>query len=364
MMARRTISLLALLTAALLCMVDAYRNLRTSSSSNINTEERRTNDADEEEKEDEVLASQKNQKQQRELWGREYSFGTLPDRQRPEGTSNDEDQYLPKGTSLLGNVPSDGIELDVRNPLIGNVVPIGSAYDSGDIDNPLLQQNALQPRPRIVGGTDDADLAPFAMQLTYDGTDQSWRFAGCAATLISNCHVLTAAHCVIGLRDVPNLGVYVNAWRPFNNNSDGTVTEPFHFSPILNILSHPAFDETTSEYDVAVLTMSTCASGFEIMEIADPAFMEGFISNDLVKVAGFGQLAVDNLADVATLQSVEVPFISGIDCSLMYYGNLILGDMICAGFPEGGKDACLGDSGVSILFLGKVLQTWICSDPF
>jgi Trypsin len=148
-----------------------------------------------------------------------------------------------------------------------------------------------------------------------------------------------------------SLGVYVNAWKPFDNNSDGTVIEPFHFSTILNVFPHPAFDVATKEYDIAVMTMSNCTSDFEMMEIADMAFMERLKTSDLVKVAGFGQLAIDNEANVDTLQSVEVPYISGIDCKSLYYGDLITGDMICAGFPEGGKDACLGDSGVSILLL-------------
>jgi Trypsin len=192
MVARRTKSLLVLLTTALLCTVDAYRKLRTSSSANIIKEERRTNDGEEKE----VLSSQENQKQKRDLWGREYSFGAVLDGQRPRGTLHDKGQNPNRDMPLLGDLPSDGIR---PNSLTGNVVPIGSASDSGNTD--------FQPRPRIVGGSDDADLAPFAMQLTYDGTDQSWVFAGCSATLISNCHVLTAAHCVLGLRDILSGGV-------------------------------------------------------------------------------------------------------------------------------------------------------------
>jgi hypothetical protein len=45
---------------------------------------------------------------------------------------------------------------------------------------------------RIVGGSDANFMSYFTMQLTQNVTTQSWHFAGCSATLISNCHVLTA----------------------------------------------------------------------------------------------------------------------------------------------------------------------------
>ena len=47
------------------------------------------------------------------------------------------------------------------------------------------------------------------------------------------------------------------------------------------------------------------------------------------------------------LQKVEVPVIPDEDCRTAYAkaGIIIREDMLCAGYPEGGKDACQADSG-------------------
>ena len=55
-----------------------------------------------------------------------------------------------------------------------------------------------------------------------------------------------------------------------------------------------------------------------------------------------------------TLQYVRVPAISNSDCNEAYGAGSITSAMICAGFPEGGKDACQGK-------LNFVLETFKAS---
>lgn len=46
----------------------------------------------------------------------------------------------------------------------------------------------------------------------------------------------------------------------------------------------------------------------------------------------------------ANLQSTNVPLITNKVCKIVY-GNRITDDMVCAGIPAGGRDACQGDTG-------------------
>ena len=46
------------------------------------------------------------------------------------------------------------------------------------------------------------------------------------------------------------------------------------------------------------------------------------------------------------LQWVQVPLVTNAQCFQNYNGHIgITSSMICAGYPEGGKDSCQGDSG-------------------
>ncbi|PNJ27662.1 F11 isoform 6, partial [Pongo abelii] len=46
-----------------------------------------------------------------------------------------------------------------------------------------------------------------------------------------------------------------------------------------------------------------------------------------------------------TLQKAKIPLVTNEECQKRYRGHKITHRMICAGYREGGKDACKGDSG-------------------
>ena len=71
-----------------------------------------------------------------------------------------------------------------------------------------------------------------------------------------------------------------------------------------------------------------------------------------------------------TCQYVQVPAVTNADCNKAYGGG-ITESMICAGYPEGGKDACQGDSGGPFvcnnngkaIIAGVVSWGYKCAEP-
>ena len=187
---------------------------------------------------------------------------------------------------------------------------------------------------RIIGGS-EASPQPFhSMLLVKNGG--GWRFAGCGGTLISNCHVLTAAHCAID--SIKSSGaVFVNAYRPYEENQG----LPYHFTTIHNITSHPAFNKTTNQNDLAIIKMTDCINSTTNFTPAIPADPTIEIQTPLLaNIMGFGKLSeLGNMfSPVQALQIAQVPIIPNKNCS-KYYGDNIKEDMFCGGFVDGGVDA-------------------------
>jgi secreted trypsin-like serine protease len=68
-------------------------------------------------------------------------------------------------------------------------------------------------------------------------------------------------------------------------------------------------------------------------------------------ITGWGK--TESQTDSAVLQKTTVPYVSREICNAeISYGGMITETMFCAGFKEGGKDACHGDSGGPLVYLG------------
>lgn len=89
-----------------------------------------------------------------------------------------------------------------------------------------------------------------------------------------------------------------------------------------------------------------------VSTISVPNQGDGVATGAMAHVSVWGAL-FEGYTGTNMLRFVAVPIVSNAQCNANY-GSGITAGMLCAGFPEGGRDACQGDSG-SPLNIGGTL---------
>ncbi|XP_017262498.1 transmembrane protease serine 9 [Kryptolebias marmoratus] len=184
---------------------------------------------------------------------------------------------------------------------------------------------------RIIGG-----VTARRGEWPWIGSLQYQRLHICGATLIHNKWLLTAAHCVNSDPSPTNWAVSLGSVL---RSGVGALVVP-----IQRVIIHPAFNGTNMNHDVALLELSVPAPmSYTIQPVCLPSPVHRFLRTAECFIAGWGSMkeggSLTNL-----LQKAAVSIIDQTDCR-QSYGNVLTTNMMCAGFMQGGKDTCLGDSG-------------------
>jgi len=210
---------------------------------------------------------------------------------------------------------------------------------------PAANQPAPAPAARIVGGEEAQPGAwPWQVALWDMEYDQWW---GCGGSLIGPDWVLTAAHCVTsGSFVVPASTIGAAIGRHHVDSDEGYVIGASA------VLVHPLYDDYTAGYDVALLRLTAAAplsGAVAYVPLATVADAPAYAPGAPAITTGWGTREYGTWDFPAGLYQVEAPIYDDDACTADYqdiYGVDVIDDsMICAGLPEGGKDACQGDSG-------------------
>ncbi|KAM4024011.1 transmembrane protease serine 9-like [Anomaloglossus baeobatrachus] len=241
-----------------------------------------------------------------------------------------------------------------RPKLLASLLLLTILFD-GVIASPSLSGLASS---RIVNGTDAVEGEwPWQVSLLYQKQEVLYHI--CGGSLITAQWVMTAAHCVINDFTLNNSYVLLGVYRLQDLYSKGV----FRF--LQRIIHDLQYTGVTSGGDIALLKLASPVSYTKnIRPICLPAASAStaFPVGMECWVTGWGNIGTGvELPNPKTLQKVPAPLIDRATCQEMYLeGNAsnakILDDMICAGYKEGQKSFCQGDSGGALVC--KVMGNW------
>lgn len=177
----------------------------------------------------------------------------------------------------------------------------------------------------------------------------------CGGAFISDSWIITAQHClerrVFGTT-VPHYKSDITVSAGMTDVGDpygGTLDLLVKTYRVVQMIRHPGYDRVTNQYDFALLQVQPVQYSTDYFE-PKPICLSGCkapSAGQMCQVAGYGFTSYTGRPS-SNFQQADVPIVNDQACKSTYapYGmNIDEATMICAGYPNGEKDACTFDSG-------------------
>jgi len=202
---------------------------------------------------------------------------------------------------------------------------------------------------RIIGGQQAArGQFPYQAQIQYLSSHQ------CGAAIINEHWLVTAGHCVTGL---------AISYTVVANQYDILSAEGMERRQTAQrIVRHTNYSGDPIAYDIALVRVANplYTPGENVVTpIALPRQNQESIVGQDATVSGWGVTAEGGIIP-RYLRFVEVPIVADSECRSSYGDQLLENQMICAGFRDGGKDACNGDSGGPLVCEDANGEAYLC----
>ncbi|XP_055943185.1 proclotting enzyme-like [Argiope bruennichi] len=214
----------------------------------------------------------------------------------------------------------------------------------------------LFTKTRVVGGQVAEKGGWPWMAVVFVEKRNGARSPDCGGALVTDRHVVTAAHCVVTGRGSttmnPNqLSVRLGAHDLRQNNEPDAVD-----IPVESVRRHEQFDPRTYKNDIAVLRLRRPV---QFSNHTSPVCLpyDSLRNDDLTgktsTVTGFGTTSFNGpSSDVLMEASFDIQ--DQEMCRRAYERELNITDVyLCAGTADGSKDSCQGDSGGPLVTIGK-----------